>query len=211
MGGEKTGTGGTSGRVFEAGPGGLSAEDFTRWYRDHELEMLKALDVKAVAEIAAAISKARDENRQVFIMGNGGSACISSMISTDLAKTACVEGKPLLRCISLTDNLPFLTAIGNDIGYEAVFVRQMENLLNKGDIAVIISGSGNSPNVLEAAKFAKARGAVVVALTGFDGGKLKPMADISLHVKSNQYGVIEDVHQAVGHVLAFYIRQADSV
>jgi D-sedoheptulose 7-phosphate isomerase len=113
----------------------------------------------------------------------------------------------MLRCMSLNDNVAFMTAIGNDLGYEQLFVRQLENVLNKGDVVVLISGSGNSPNVIEAAKFAKQTGATVVSMTGFTGGALRKLADTTFHVESDQYGVIEDMHMIVGSILAFYLKQ----
>ncbi|HRH93636.1 MAG TPA: SIS domain-containing protein, partial [Candidatus Peribacteria bacterium] len=131
----------------------------------------------------------------------------ASHIATDWSKTAERKGKPLLRCMSLNDNTAFMTAIGNDLGYDELFSRQMENLVDKGDVVVMISGSGNSPNVIKAAALAKKRGAKTVAMTGFAGGKLRKMVDICLHIPSDQYGVIEDMHMAAGSILAFYLKQ----
>jgi len=141
------------------------------------------------------------------VMGNGGSAATASHIATDWSKTAERIGKPLIRCMSLNDNTAFMTAIGNDLGYAELFSRQLQNLLNRGDLVVIISGSGNSPNVIKAAEYARKTGAKTIAMTGFTGGKLRQMADICLHVDSDQYGVIEDMHMAAGSILAFYLKQ----
>ena len=189
------------------GPGGLSVVQFAQWYRAHEIEMWQRLDLDAVAAIAQALEKAEKDGKQVFVMGNGGSAATASHIATDWCKTAERSGKPLLRCLSLTDNVAFMTAIGNDLGYDEVFARQLANYAQPGDVAVIISGSGNSPSVLKAATVAKARGAVTIGMTGFSGGKLRKMVDICLHIDSDQYGVIEDLHMGVGSVLAFYLKQ----
>ena len=189
------------------GPGGLTVDQFAQWYRDQEIEQWRVLDLVAIGQIAQAIEKAEKEGKQVFVMGNGGSAATASHIATDWSKTAERKGKRLMRCMSLNDNLPFMTAIANDLGYDEVFVRQLENLLDHGDVVVIISGSGNSPNVVKAAKFAKKRGATTIGLTGFAGGKLRKLVDICLHVNSDQYGVIEDLHMAVGSILAFYLKQ----
>jgi len=189
------------------GPGGLSPREFAQWYRDHEIEKWRELDLGAVEKIARAIEKAEKSGNQVFVMGNGGSAATASHIATDWAKTAERKGKPLLRCLSLNDNVPFMTAIANDLGYDEVFVRQMANYVRRGDVVVIISGSGNSPNVVKAANYARARGAVTIGMTGFTGGKLRKLVDICLHVESDQYGVIEDLHMAVGSILAFYLKQ----
>ncbi len=189
------------------GPGGLNPADFARWYREEELRQWRLLDLKAFTRIAGALEKAERRGRTVYVMGNGGSAATASHIATDWAKTAERPRKKLLRCMSLNDNVPFMTAIGNDLGYEDVFVRQLESYLRKGDVVVLISGSGNSPNIVKAARYAKKKGAVTVGLTGFTGGKLRKLADISLHVDSEQYGVIEDLHMGIGSMLAFYLKQ----
>jgi D-sedoheptulose 7-phosphate isomerase len=189
------------------GPGGLAARDFARWYRDHEIAKWHEIDLDAIERIARAIEKAERTGRQIFVLGNGGSAATASHIATDLSKTAQRNGKRLLRCMSLTDNVPFMTAIANDLGYDEVFSRQLESYLRRGDVVVLISGSGNSPNVVSAARYAKKHGAVTVGMTGFSGGKLRQLVDVCLHVDSDQYGVIEDLHMAAGSILAFYLRQ----
>lgn len=189
------------------GPGGLSVRKFAEWYRDLEIAKWQELDLDAISGIAGAIEKAEKKGKQIFVMGNGGSAATASHLATDWSKTAERVGKPLIRCISLNDNIPFMTAIANDLGYEEVFSRQLQNLLNPGDVVVIISGSGNSPNVIKAAEFAKKVGAVTIGMTGFTGGKLRKLVDICLHIESDQYGVIEDLHMVAGSILAFYLKQ----
>jgi D-sedoheptulose 7-phosphate isomerase len=189
------------------GPGGLAPREFAQWYRDHEIEKWHELDLDVIAKIAKALERAERTGKQVFVMGNGGSAASASHIATDWAKTAQRNGKRLLRCMSLNDNVPLMTAIANDLGYEDVFVRQLENYLGRGDIVVLISGSGNSPNVVKAATFATKKGALTIGMTGFSGGKLRRLVDICLHVDSDQYGVIEDLHMAAGSLLAFYLKQ----
>jgi D-sedoheptulose 7-phosphate isomerase len=189
------------------GPGGLSVRKFAEWYRDLEIAKWQELDLDAISGIGGAIEKAEKKGKQIFVMGNGGSAATASHIATDWSKTAERVGKPLIRCISLNDNIPFMTAIANDLGYEEVFARQLQNLLNPGDVVVIITGSGNSPNVIKAAEFAKMVGAVTIGMTGFTGGKLRKLVDICLHIESDQYGVIEDLHMAAGSILAFYLKQ----
>jgi len=189
------------------GPGGLAPRDFAQWYRDQEIAKWYELDLDVIARIATAVEKAERTGKQVFVIGNGGSAATASHIACDWAKTAQRDGKPLLRCMSLTDNVPFMTAIANDLGYEEVFARQLESYLRRGDVVVLISGSGNSSNIIKAAKFAKKKGAVTIGMTGFSGGKLRRLVDICLHVESDQYGVIEDLHMAVGSILAFYLKQ----
>lgn len=189
------------------GPGGLSVRAFAEWYRDREIEMWGEFDFDSLEKIGQLLETAEKNGKTVFVMGNGGSAATASHIATDWSKTAERPGKRLLRCISLNDNVPFMTAIGNDLGYEHVFSRQLENLVDAGDVVVIVSGSGNSPNVVKAAEMAKSKGATTVGMTGFAGGKLRQMADVCLHVNSDQYGVIEDLHMAAGSILAFYLKQ----
>lgn len=189
------------------GPGGLDPIAFAKWYRAAELEQWEKLDFDAVKQIAEVLENAEKEQVQVFVMGNGGSAATASHLATDWSKTAERPGKPLLRCTSLNDNVALMSAIGNDLGYEKIFVRQLENVLNRGDVIVLISGSGNSPNVIEAAQFARKKGATVVGFTGFSGGELRKLSDIVFHVDSDQYGVIEDMHMAVGSIIAFYLKQ----
>lgn len=189
------------------GPGGLSASAFARWYRDQEIEKWQELDLDAISAIARVLETAERDGKQVFVMGNGGSAATASHIATDWSKTAERKGERLLRCISLNDNVAFMSAIANDLGYEEVFVRQLRNLLNKGDAVVLISGSGNSPNMIKAAQYAKEVGATTIGMTGFAGGGLRKMVDHCFHVQSEQYGIIEDMHMAVGSILAFYLKQ----
>ena len=189
------------------GPGGLSPRAFAAWYRDREIEKWRELDLDAIDAIARALEKAERNGKQVFVCGNGGSAATASHIATDWCKTAERKGKTLLRCTSLNDNVPFMTAISNDLGYGEVFARQLQNYVGRGDVVVIISGSGNSPNVIKAAQFARRKGATTVGMTGFTGGKLRRLVDICLHIDSDQYGVIEDLHMAAGSILTFYLKQ----
>lgn len=195
-------------KTYGTGPTGLTPRQFAQWYRERMLEQFHGLDTAAIAKIAGWLKAARGTKRQVFVIGNGGSAATASHAATDLSKTAMVKGKKPLRCIALTDNTSFITAIGNDLGYDRVFSRQLENLLNANDILLVITGSGNSPNVLDAVRFAKKRGAKTAALLGFSGGKLKRMVDVSVLVPSTQYGVVEDMHSSVMHILTFYLKQA---
>lgn len=189
------------------GPGGLSARDFAAWYRDVEIAKWGELDLEAIQAIADRLERSEREGRRVYVMGNGGSAASASHIATDWSKTAERPGRPLLKCLSLNDNTAFMTAIANDLGYDRVFERQLRNMLEPEDVVVIITGSGNSANVLAAADYARDVGASVIAMTGFSGGKLRKIADITFHVDSDQYGVIEDLHMGAGSIIAFYLKQ----
>ncbi len=195
------------GAFHDCGPGGLSPEGFGRWYRDEILRCWENLDLKSVSRLAGWIEKAEKGGRFVYLMGNGGSAATASHMATDLAKTAHVPGRPRVRAVSLNDNMPYVTAVANDLSFGQVFEHQLEGLLDPGDVCVFITGSGNSPNLVAAAKAARRRGARTSAFLGFDGGRLKGLVDLPILIPSVQYGVIEDLHMGIGHVLAFYLKQ----
>lgn len=160
------------------------------------------IDGTAVHAYADALHRAWRERRRVYVFGNGGSAYNASHHVTDYVKTACVAGQPRLLAFSLTDNVGLTTAVGNDLSYEETFSFPLSSYAQRGDVAVGISCSGNSPNLLAACRWAKENGLTVVALTGFAGGKVRQYADIHINVPSDNYGVIEDLHMSVGHVAA---------
>ena len=189
------------------GPGGLGVKDFARWYRQQTVEQWEKLDLNALERIARLVEATRAAGRFVWVCGNGGSAASAAHVGCDFGKTAAVKGRKPLKAISLCDNTAFMTAIGNDLSFDETFSRQLENVAVRGDLVLLISGSGNSPNLLRAAKLARAKGAKVVSLLGFDGGKLKALSDEFLLVPSDQYGVVEDLHMAIAHVLTFFLKQ----
>ncbi len=189
------------------GPGGLGVKDFARWYRGQTQEQWDKLDLDALERIAHLVEATQASGRFVWVCGNGGSAATSAHVGCDFGKTAAMKGRKPLKTVSLCDNTAFMTAIGNDLSFDETFSRQLENLAARGDLVLLISGSGNSPNLLRAAKTARAKGAKVVSLLGFDGGKLKALSDEFILVPSDQYGVIEDLHMAIAHVLTFYLKQ----
>ena len=195
------------GATHVTGPGGLDAKAFAAWYRDRTLEQWRDLDLEALARIAAVIEDAQSKGRFVWVCGNGGSAATAAHVGCDFGKTAAKPGAKPLKCVSLSDNTAFMTAIGNDLSFEQTFSRQLENVVAAGDVVLLISGSGNSPNLLAAAELARGRKAKVVGLLGFDGGKLKALCDEALLIPSDQYGVIEDMHMAIAHILTFYLKQ----
>ena len=169
----------------------------------------------AVEKIAALFLRARAEDRTIFFFGNGGSASTASHFVTDIAKVSGgTQGHgpgKRYRCLSLNDNVPGLTAWANDTSYAEVFVGPLRALAQKGDVVVAISGSGNSPNVLEAVRTAKAMGLATIGLTGMGGGKLKEMVDVALVVPSNSMQHTEDMHLITCHVLTAYLRDEQPV
>ncbi len=189
------------------GPGGLSPAEFADWYRSQAVEQWRKLDLAALGRIAGMIEATRAAGRFIWVCGNGGSAASAAHIGCDFGKTAAVKGRKPLKAVSLCDNTAFMTAIGNDLSFDETFSRQLETVAAKGDMVLLISGSGNSPNLLRAAKTAKAKGLKVASLLGFDGGKLKALSDEWLLVPSDQYGVVEDMHMSIAHVLTFYLKQ----
>jgi len=166
--------------------------------------------VEAVQKIATILLQARADDRTVFFFGNGGSASTASHFVTDIAKVAGGTGAKgpgkRFRCLCLNDNVPGVTAWANDVSYAAIFAGQLHALAVKGDVVVAISGSGNSPNVLEAVRAARAMGLTTVGLTGMGGGQLKDLVDVALVVPSNSMQHTEDTHLVTLHVLTAYLR-----
>ena len=182
-------------------------EDYARRYAQYISQLLASLDCAAIKRVGERLEAARHANATVFILGNGGSASTASHFANDLGFGPRRLGGATYRAISLTDNLSALTAIANDRHYDAVFVEQLKTLLQPGDLVLAISASGNSPNVLLAAQYARTQQAVVVAFTGFGGGQLVDLADDVVHVSTphGDYGPVEDVHMFLDHLLTSYL------
>ncbi len=168
---------------------------------------VKRVSQEEVVRFNDLLYVAWEEGKTVFVVGNGGSACTASHLCEDLGKGClrqedlCDESRRRLRVLSLTDNVGWLTAIGNDCGYDQIFVQQLMNFGQPGDILVAISGSGNSPNVLKAVDWANRHGMKTVGLTGFNGGKLKQAAQAGIHVPLDDMGMVESVHVCLIHWL----------
>lgn len=181
-----------------------------RWIEAYLSELKTVLDAlprDTIEQIARTLLDAHERDAQVFVVGNGGSASTASHWACDLGKGTAVEGKRRLRLISLTDNVAVMTAWSNDASYADVFAEQLKNLLNPGDVVIGISASGNSENVLRAIRYALDMGATTVGLSGFGGGKLAALADISLVAESFDYGQVEDAHLIVDHILRLCIHE----
>jgi D-sedoheptulose 7-phosphate isomerase len=179
---------------------------FSRSYLDYLGQILKSLDVEQISKFIGEILKSREVGATIFFIGNGGSAATASHFANDIA-FGTRELKNPFRVISLTDNVPVITAIGNDFGYEEIFRRQLSVLGKQGDLVVGISASGNSPNIINAFKYAQESGIKTIAITAFDGGAMKSMADLSVHVPTDkkEYGPAEDVHMILDHLVGAYL------
>jgi len=164
-------------------------------------EAIAALSEDKIQDVVDTLKKAHAEGRQVFLLGNGGSAANATHIAEDLQKGVKEHTGRRFKVISLTDSTPLITAWANDSGYDRVFVEQIESLLEPGDVVIAISGSGNSPNVLRAVEKANEMGAVTIGWTGFSGGKLAQIARKPIVVASDNMQRIEDVHLILGHLV----------
>lgn len=169
-------------------------------------EVLERMPVSAIEEVVERLFRAYRENRAVYVFGNGGSAALASHIACDLGKGTAEKGTRPFRVISLTDNVALMTAWANDTSYENIFVAQLRPLLQRGDIAFAISGSGNSPNVLSALRAAREAGGCTVGLTGFAGGKMKTLCDLCITAPSDNMQHIEDSHLCVMHAVFVAVR-----
>ncbi len=176
---------------------------FPESYRASLFEAIQAIDVERVNRAIDWFREARAAGRHIFVCGNGGSASTASHFACDIVKGASFGRESRFRIMALTDSLPTLTAYANDVGYDCVFAEQLDNFAEPGDLFMAISGSGNSPNVLCAMERANAAGCKTIALTGRDGGKLAPMAQLSIQVPAGHMGRIEDAHLVVCHMIAY--------
>ncbi len=172
-----------------------------REYLDALQDVLHKLDVGEIATVAEVFHAAYKDRKTIFVMGNGGSGSTASHTVCDMNKGACFRVKNKFRLISLADCTPMILALGNDVGFESVFVEQLKAYADPGDVVVGISGSGNSPNVLRAVEYAKEIGCPTIGVCGFDGGKLKLLVDHAFHVRANDMQMVEDVHLILGHIL----------
>ena len=170
-------------------------------------ETMNRLSVESIAKVVDILKEARISGRQVFIMGNGGSASTATHFVCDLAKNTRRDELPHFRVIGLTDNMAMFSAYANDEGYEHVFEAQLANLIDSGDIVIGISASGNSRNVLTAMTLAKQRSAVTVGFTGFDGGQLATLVDVNIHVESQVIEHVEDIHLMLEHMIVKTLKE----
>jgi len=168
--------------------------------------ILRNLPLTKIEQIMELIYKTYLNDRFIFLLGNGGSAATASHLACDLGKGTVAPGEKRMKVLSLTDNLPLITAWANDTDYEHIFAEQLAHFVSSGDLVVGISGSGKSKNVLNALHLAKEYGATTVGLTGFDGGEMKDLVDYYLIVPSNNMQQIEDCHLIITHLIFSLLR-----
>ena len=188
-------------RIFTKDP-----VDFAESYLDYLTSVLKTIDTREIGQFIETLLDARERGATIFFIGNGGSTATASHFVNDIAIGTNSYEKPF-RAISLTDSNAIITAVGNDFGFEEIFVRQLRVLGRAGDVVVAISASGNSPNLIRAFDYAKSIGIKTVAITAFDGGKIKQMADEGVHVPTapKEYGPAEDAHMVLDHLVGAYL------
>lgn len=172
--------------------------------------LIAQIDTEALGAAAKKLLAATRDGRFIFVAGNGGSAATATHFAADFGKNVVRgnDGRP--RVLSLCDNIATITAYANDEGYEYAYSRQLANLMQAGDLLIVISASGNSPSVVKALEFAQERGGYVIAMTGFSGGILRQKADLCLHVESSAYESIEDLHSILCHSLVHCVKGAIS-
>lgn len=186
----------------------MNFEKFAGHYIKELRNCLDEVCIDQVKEAVEMLKEAYLQDKQIFFIGNGGSASTASHFATDLAKGVTIGGKRRFRALSLTDNVALISAIGNDIGFEEVFSEQLRPLLQKRDVVVVISASGNSPNIINAIKYAKSKEALILGIVGFDGGIVQSIADVSIVLKSQHYGHVETVHLFLEHLIINYFLES---
>ena len=170
-------------------------------YLEHEIDTLKALDVNEINAALNLLLETFEGGNTVFVFGNGGSSATASHFQNDFNKGVSEHTEKKFNFLCLNDNVATVMAVANDIGFDEVFRFQLVGHMKPGDVVLAISGSGNSKNVLNAVEYAKSQGAKVIGLTGFGGGKLKELSDVSLHVPVNSMQITEDIHMVFDHLM----------
>lgn len=194
----------------------LPAKDFFQEYLAAHKQAVNDLDLERIESVVELLFEAYRDGKRVFIFGNGGSASIASHMACDLGKGTLLRiydaNEKRLRVMSLTDNVALFTAYANDLSFDEVFVQQLHDLIEEGDVAIAISASGNSPNIIKAVEYAKGCGAKIVGLLGFEtGGRVAKLADCSVIAKSKHYGRIESIHSLVAHLIASWFAEMKSL
>lgn len=175
-------------------------------YLQREITVIKSLDLEEINRIMNVLENARLTEKKLFICGNGGSAATASHYCCDFNKGLSENQKIKYNFECLNDNIPTMMAVANDIGYEEVFRFPLKNKMKPQDVFIGISGSGNSRNIINAMEYAKSIGGTTIAIVGYDGGKMKKVADYSIHVKINDMQISEDLHMIIDHLMMYVLR-----
>lgn len=188
----------------------MDFKNFSKNYIKQLNNILLNLDLDEFEKFYKLIKNCKNK---IYIIGNGGSASTASHMANDLSIGLKRRNKLSLHAMSLADNIAINSAISNDIGYENVFYMQLKDILKPEDIVIAISCSGNSPNIIKAVKYANEINSTVVGLSGFDGGKLKKLSNIQLHInsKKGEYGLVEDAHLILNHILFSYFLEENDI
>ena len=183
----------------------MDFKEFVEDYYQQYIRVLNSFDKSSLEPVLDTFLKVRDNNGTLWVAGNGGSAAIGDHTVCDVTKGTHQDGQPTIKSISLTSNSAMLTALGNDLSYEQVFSQQLKYYLGKNDALLLVSSSGNSPNVVKACEYANSRGIPTIAFVGFKGGKLRDIARHCVWIPIENYGMAEDAHQSLMHVTTQYI------
>ena len=184
-----------------------AVDDYAAAYFDQYAEASASVDTDNLTRAIALLAETYESGGTLFVCGNGGSAAISNHLACDHGKLLATDTDLLPRVQSLATNIEVITAIANDISYDEVFIHQLRLSAVKGDLVMTVSSSGDSENVVRAASWARENGIEVISLTGFTGGRTAKVASVNLHVAGDNYGIIEDVHQSLMHLMGQYMRQ----
>ena len=182
--------------------------DYFRRYCDYVQKLISQIDVASVKKVVDCLLEARENNKTIYFAGNGGSAATASHFAQDMNEVGRKTRGKGFRTRSINDNVSALTAIGNDYSFEDVFELQIQESFDSGDVLVVISASGNSPNVIKAVELAKVKNGSTVALVGFDGGRLAKICDHVVHIQSKkgEYGPVEDIHLIINHLVVTWLQ-----
>lgn len=183
----------------------IDFSDFAAEYYKRFSEALLSFDKGPLSDVLTVFDRVIDAGGTLWIAGNGGSGAIADHTVCDCSKGTYVPGTPPFRTVSLAANMPLMTALGNDISYEEVYAEPLKVYLRETDALLVVSSSGNSPNVVKACEYARAQGVPTIAFVGFKGGTLKQIADVVVHIDIDNYGIVEDTHQSLIHVLTQYM------
>lgn len=179
--------------------------DFVDDYYRRFVEVLQTFDRAPMRGVLETLERVQASGGTIWVAGNGGSAAIADHTACDATKGTYVDGRPPLRTVSLTSNVAMLTALSNDFCYADAYWRQLVYYLKPNDAVLLVSSSGNSPNVVEACRYAREQGVTTIAFVGFDGGKLRELADHVVWIPVDNYGMAEDTHQSLMHVITQYL------